>query len=196
MLSKLQANVFAFDYRGYGFSQGTPSEPGLIEDSEAALNYLAELGSQKVIDPNKVFLFGRSLGGAVVVQLASRGIKLPLQPAGIIIENSFTSIADMLDSLFPFLAFSILKKNFLRLKWETEKTISQIKVPILFLSGEKDELVPAGHMTRLKNASKTNVCEFHTFPEGTHNDTWLVSGDRYWDVQKSFINDNVATNKK
>jgi alpha/beta superfamily hydrolase len=70
MFQKVKANIMLLDYRGYGQSEGSPSQAGLVMDAEAALDYL--LLRRDVVDPDQVFLFGRSLGGAVAMELASR----------------------------------------------------------------------------------------------------------------------------
>merc|ERR1712113_864693 len=108
MHQKLKVNILAFDYRGYGYSTGKPSQDGLIEDTEAVLRYLSTRANRGDVDASKVILFGRSLGGAVVAHVAGKENayqSLGVKPAGVIICNSFTSIADLLDHLFPMLSF-------------------------------------------------------------------------------------------
>lgn len=91
LVKRLNSNVLIIDYRGYGNSEGTPSENGLKLDAEATLEYAL---SRDDINPNRIFLFGRSLGGAVAAELAmNKGNHLK----GVILENTFTSIADMVD---------------------------------------------------------------------------------------------------
>jgi hypothetical protein len=188
MQQHLEVNLFVFDYRGYGFSEGSPSEEGLIEDTLAVLRYIDELAAQKSIARNKIFLFGRSLGGAVVTHVAVKGDQLPFRPAGVIIENSFTSIADLLDTIFPIFAFKFVKSHLLRLKWDSINAISSIQTPILLLAGERDEIVPHDHMKRLHQAiRKARFSLMVVFPDGTHNDTWLTKDPRYWSSQRDFI---------
>jgi hypothetical protein len=76
--------------------------------------------------------------------------ELPIVPAGIIVANTFTSVSDMLDSVFPIFAYEFLKKRFLRLKWRNIDHIPKITVPMIMLSSVHDEIVPASHMLRLK----------------------------------------------
>ena len=115
-----RCNIFIIDYRGYGNSGGEPSEAGLIADGQAALDYLRTRRSpsggsegQSAVDPARLHLFGRSLGGAVALHLAaldaeqherqsaaaaqSGSASAPLSPplAGVIVENTFASLADM-----------------------------------------------------------------------------------------------------
>lgn len=189
MSQRLSMDVVAFDYRGYGYSSGKPTEPGLITDTDTVYQYVME-----VLKADNVFVYGRSLGGAVALHfaslLSSRGDQ---RLKGVIVENTFTSISDMVGSVFPPLNFEILKKYFLRLKWDTASVMHAIKMPIMLVSGLKDEIVPASHMAALKK-----ICERHEvnaemviFPEGKHNDTWVVGGDAYWSNLFSFIKKHV-----
>ena len=88
----MECNLFVLSYRGYGGSDGTPSEDGLILDAESVLDYLHD---RVDVDSSKIILFGRSLGGAVAIALASRH---PQKVAGTIVENTFTSMSDMVDN--------------------------------------------------------------------------------------------------
>jgi len=91
-------NVLMVEYRGYGTSNGEPSEDGLKLDAQAALDYLHE--ERKDVDSRQIFVFGRSLGGAVAIWLAHRN---PRGLRGVMVENSFTSIYAMATPIFPFL---------------------------------------------------------------------------------------------
>jgi hypothetical protein len=108
---------------------------------------------------------------------------------GVMAENTFTSISDMVDAVFPILNIVLIKKYFLRLQWQTDKILAKIKCPILLVSGLKDEIVPASHMATLKY-----ICDCHkldaqlvTFANGKHNDTWVVGGPTYWQNLLGFI---------
>ena len=186
MSHKLNVDIVAFDYRGYGDSTGVPSEQGLIIDTETVFNYTVN-----ELKAENIYIYGRSLGGAVAIQFAailgSRESPPPVR--GVLVENTFTSIADMIGSVFPFLNFSVVKNFCLRLKWESCKWIEFIPYPMLLISGLKDELVPPSHMSHLKNlCDKFSVkSELFTVENGTHNDTWVVGGDKYWEAQKTFI---------
>mmetsp|Transcript_69471 Transcript_69471/g.137362 ORF Transcript_69471/g.137362 Transcript_69471/m.137362 type:complete len:353 (+) Transcript_69471:125-1183(+) len=209
IVEKLHANIFALDYRGYGHSDGTPSEDGLIEDAICAWRWLCDAGSAGRLDVQRVFVFGRSLGGAVAVALAHElqerskaklskttevdEAETPLRPCGIILENTFVSISAVVDALFPLLAFKSLKARFLRLRWETVNRIATVQVPFLFLTGEKDEMIPPWHSKHLHQQAKLAPMRRRVvFPEGSHNDTWERGGDLYWTSQEDFIRDCVA----
>eukprot|EP00928_Gymnodinium_smaydae_P075637 TRINITY_DN58647_c0_g1_i1.p1 TRINITY_DN58647_c0_g1~~TRINITY_DN58647_c0_g1_i1.p1 ORF type:complete len:341 (+),score=58.89 TRINITY_DN58647_c0_g1_i1:127-1149(+) len=188
--NKLQVNILAFDYRGYGHSEGTPSEEGLIEDALTNWRWLSKAVEAGRLNGNKLYVFGRSLGGAVTVALAKtlQDDKAALQPAGLILENTFVSINALVDSLFPILAFKSLKEKFLRLRWVTEERIPSVTCPMLFITGEKDEIVPASHSAHLRSKCESSVLvKSIVFENGMHNDTWEKGGERYWAAQLKFI---------
>lgn len=97
LINSLSVNILIVAYRGYGHSEGTPSEQGLKLDADATLEYLLD---RKDVNSDRIFVFGRSLGGAVAAQLA---LSKPNHVKGIILENTFTSLSDMVDALLPFL---------------------------------------------------------------------------------------------
>lgn len=114
-------------YRGYGKSEGTPSEYGIRMDAIAALEYA--LDRSDILDVNRLYLFGRSIGAACAIALAATSTA-HTAVRGLILENTFTSIDDMIDVLMPALKFA---KPFNRNKWNSYKTIQDIHFPILFI---------------------------------------------------------------
>uniref|UniRef100_A0A5B7AZ57 Peptidase S9 prolyl oligopeptidase catalytic domain-containing protein n=1 Tax=Davidia involucrata TaxID=16924 RepID=A0A5B7AZ57_DAVIN len=200
MLQRLQCNVFMLSYRGYGASDGYPSQHGITRDAQAALDYLIQ---RTDIDTSRIVIFGRSLGGAVGAVLAKNN---PENVAALILENTFTSILDMAGVLLPFLKWFIggsdskgprVLNGLVRSPWSTIDITDQIKQPILFLSGLQDEMVPPSHMQMLyaKAAAHNRRCIFVEFPTGMHMDTWLAGGDRYWRTIQLFLEQNVPENK-
>lgn len=192
MLQQLQCNVFMLSYRGYGASEGSPSQKGITKDAQAALDHLSQRSD---IDTSRIVVFGRSLGGAVGAVLTRNN---PEKVAGLILENTFTSILDMAGVLLPFLKWFIggsgtkgpkLLNCVVRSPWSTIDVVGEIKQPILFLSGLQDEMVPASHMQMLyaKAAARNNRCLFVEFPTGMHMDTWLAGGDQYWRTIQQFL---------
>ncbi|CEO98569.1 AB hydrolase-1 domain-containing protein [Plasmodiophora brassicae] len=177
---RLHVNVLLVDYRGYGNSEGTPNEKGLQLDAEAVLLWLASQNDQ--IDPDRIFLFGRSLGGAVALRLTTQN---PSLIRGTIVENTFTTIDEMAivlglqlgvpfaDRLRIFLAF------FLSNHWNNEYCVTQVRTPLLFLSGLQDELVPPDHMKRLFNLATSETRVFRGY-SGGHNDTYVAGGAQYY----------------
>lgn len=195
MLQRLNCNVFMLSYRGYGASDGYPSQHGIIKDAQAALDHLSQ---RTDIDTSRIVVFGRSLGGAVGAVLTKNN---PDKVAALILENTFTSILDMAGVLLPFLKWFIGKSskgpkilNFVvRSPWSTIDVIGQVKQPILFLSGLQDEMVPPVHMKMLyaKAAAHNRQCLFVEFPTGMHMDTWLTGGDHYWRTIQQFLQQHV-----
>lgn len=184
MMQFLNANVLMVEYRGYGDSDSVaPSEAGLKLDAEAALRFIL---NHPGIDAASIFLFGRSLGGAVAFHLARYAEERQLPVAGVIIENTFTNIADMVDQLMPLIA--PLKALVLRIRWDSLSIVPSLNVPVLYLAGARDELVPHSHMIALhKSTTKSRLNKFHTIQDGTHNDTWMHGGQEYWEAFRSFM---------
>ena len=177
---KCNSNVLIVGYRGYSYSEGKPSEKGLRIDSLAVIDHVF---SRTDIDVNKIFIQGSSLGGAVALYAIAHK---RYDVAGVILENTFTSMSDMVDQVFPQL--SRFKSLLLFNHWESIKNIAKIKAPLLFISGSKDELVPPDQMRRLYNAAVESIKkEKLEIEEGDHNSTWLEGGNRYFSAIKNFM---------
>lgn len=172
-LVRLPVNVFIFDFRGYGRSNGSPDEKGIYLDAEAAYDFLV---SRKDVEQDKIILFGRSLGGAVAVDLATKR-----KCAGLILESTFTSAKDMAKSAFGFIPIHLIIKT----KFNSVDKISQIQVPILFLHGTSDRTVPPELGRRLFEAAN-NPKEFYQIHGADHNDTYIVGGKSYFDKLLQF----------
>ena len=105
---------------------------------------------------------------------------------GMILENTFTSISDMADDIFPDLKF--FKKLILRMFWPSDKRIANVRTPILFIVGTNDEIVPFHHTKKLHDcANNVPFKQYHPVEGGTHNDTWLKGGKDYIYALKDFI---------
>ena len=125
-------NVFVFDYRGYGRSQGRPSEEGTYRDAQAAYQWLREKG----IAGSNTIAFGESLGGGVAAELAVRETV-----GGLVLQSTFTSIPDMGAELFPWLPVRWLAK----IHYDTRSKLPRLHVPILVMHSPVDELVRFHH---------------------------------------------------
>ena len=167
-------SVFIVDYRGYGRSSGDITEAGLYLDGEAAFDYL---NGRPDIDKNRIAIFGMSLGSAIGIDLA---LKRPCK--AIIIENGFTNTSEMAKTIFPFSLF----RSFLTFKFDSLSKIKNIKNPKLFIHGMADEIVPFEMGQKLFSAA-TGPKEFYSIPGATHNDTFLVGGDEYFEVITEFL---------
>lgn len=181
----LKVNIVMVSYRGYGDSTGKPSEAGLIIDAETVLDYVL---SCKDFDSQTIFAMGRSLGGAVTLALAEKRSE---DLRGIILENTFTCISDMVDKLFPFLA--PFKSVLLRLDWNSIGRVSKLKLPILFVSGSDDEIVPPLQMINLRDSAKFAPIKMALeIQGGKHNDTWLIGGTRYIEQVRHYFDTVLA----
>uniref|UniRef100_A0A3Q2FZA9 Protein ABHD13 n=1 Tax=Cyprinodon variegatus TaxID=28743 RepID=A0A3Q2FZA9_CYPVA len=181
MLVNLKANVVLMDYRGYGKSEGEPCEDGLYLDAEATLDYIM---TRPDLDKTKVVLFGRSLGGAVAVRLASVN---PHRVAAIIVENTFLSIPHMASTLFSFLPMRLLPLWCYKNQFLSYRQVALCRMPSLFVSGLSDQLIPPVMMKQLYELSPARTKRLAIFPEGTHNDTWQCQG--YFAALEQFIKD-------
>jgi fermentation-respiration switch protein FrsA (DUF1100 family) len=148
--------VLFVEYRGYGGNPGSPSEEGLYADGRAALDFLERAG----VAPDRIVLYGESLGGAVAVRLAS---ERPV--AAVILESPFTSIEAVGRHHYPFLPV----RQVLRDRFDNAARIGAVRAPILFLHGERDQVVPIA-FGRALFAAAPEPKEAWTTPEGGHND--------------------------
>lgn len=184
----LRCNIFIVDYRGYGNSDGSPSESGLTRDAEAALDWVY---AHQKLDSNRVIVFGRSLGGAVAVALSELHQD---RMKGLILENTFTGIPQMAlvlaqkfgfknaRVLWPILWFYVSNP------WRSIERIKRLRLPILFVSGLKDELIPPAHMRELySNAHASTHRVWHEVPEGQHNNTFEKGGSTYVELLLKFV---------
>ena len=130
MLRSLHINLFIFDYRGYGRSEGEPDEAGIYLDSQAAYDWLVNI---KKTLPQKIVLFGRSLGGICAVEIAAKN-----PAAGLILESVFPSARRMAQKIFPFLPLGWAIKS----RLDAIAQVPGLKLPKLFLHGTQDEVVP------------------------------------------------------
>lgn len=196
MYLNLQANIWLVEYRGYGDSDdAVVNEKGLKLDAEAVLKYAHDPNNNlSNVNVKKLFVFGRSLGGAVAFHFAkfAQANKYPL--AGVLVENTFVSISTMVDHLMPYIA--PLKALILRIGWNSGEIAPTINIPTLFLAGARDELVPHSHMlelfTRMKHSKSDNLVRMHVVKKGTHNETWMQGGKEYWVAIKRFLHDVLS----
>ena len=176
--NKLGVNQFIFDYRGYGLSQGSPSEEGLYRDIEAAYKFIK---SQEFINQNKqknqkIIVYGASLGGAVAVNLASKQLV-----DGLILESTFASAVDMAQIFYPFIPSFLINSKF-----DTIKKISGINIPKLIMHSETDEIIPVSQSIKLFEAASAPK-QFLKI-KGGHNDAFFVSGTEIEPAIQTFIN--------
>ncbi len=176
LLLNLDINVFIFDYRGYGKSEGEPDEEGLYRDARAAYDYLL---SRKDVNPQEIVFFGRSIGTAVIVDLA-----LHRQCKGMILESAFTSGKEMAKEMLPFFlpAYFIIHSKFASIE-----KIERLHVPILFTHGTNDHTVPLKLGRKLFDGAN-GPKYFYEIQGADHNDTYIVGGKPYFNRINEFLN--------
>jgi len=166
-------STLIFDYRGYGESEGTPDEEGTYLDARAAWRHLTENSG---FAPHKIVLFGRSLGAAVAADIAAE-----VNPAGLIVESSFTSAPDLAAELFPLLPARWL----CRYRYDTLRSLAKISCPLLVVHSPDDEIIPFAHGKKLYAAAHAPK-QFLEI-RGDHNSGFLISETLYRDVLGVFL---------
>lgn len=174
MLVQVPARIFIIDYRGYGKSDGSPSESGLYKDAQAAWDYLV---TTRIITPDRIIIFGESLGGAIAIELATH-----VASAGLIVQSSFTSIADMAATVIPgFPSF------LLRTKMNSIERIPRVRCAKLFIHSPADEVVPYRLGRRLFEAA-SEPKQFYEVAGAGHNETYIAGGQAYINAIREFTN--------
>jgi uncharacterized protein len=173
ILHEMGVNSFIFDYRGYGLSEGAPSEEGTYADAYAAYQWLI---CQKQCEPNTIVLFGRSLGGSIAAQLASK-----TAVRGLWLESAFTSYADMAAHHYPY--FPV--RRLCRYKYDTLAYLGNVRCPIIVVHSPDDEIVPfemGQHLYEMAGEPKQFVQI-----SGSHNEGFIESGSRYIDPIRNWL---------
>lgn len=173
-LYRLGLSVLIFDYRGYGRSSGTPSEEGLYRDALAAYAYLTET---RRIAPERLVLFGRSLGAAVAGEVASRR-----SVAGLILESPFPSVGAVARAHY----FGLPVDWLLSAEFDLTERLRRISVPVLIVHGDRDEVVPI-HLGQQVFAAAREPKSFYLVSGADHNDLYLVGGRPYFQRIKRFV---------
>lgn len=173
-LYRLGLSVFLFDYRGYGKSQGRPSEDGLYQDALGAYDYLTRV---RRIRPERVVIFGRSLGGAVAGELATQ------RPAvGLLLESCFPSIEAVARRHYMGLPLHWLLGAAFRL----EDRLPHLSLPKLFIHGDRDDIIPI-ELGRQAFAAAKDPKEFYVVVGADHNNVTSVGGRAYFTKWSEFI---------
>ena len=160
----LGVHQFIFDYRGYGNSEGRPSERGTYVDARCALDYLEQRSD---VDPDLIVYFGHSLGAAVAIELA---VSRP--PAGMALIAPFSSIREMAKLALPLPMVGWVVRN----HYNSVGLIPKVHAPLVILHGELDEIVPHSQGLRLFEAANQPK-RFVTLPQASHNNAHHVAAD-------------------
>ena len=169
----LNVHALIIDYRGYGLSSGSPSEQGTYRDARAAWAHLTD---QRQIPPQQIIIFGRSLGGGVAAQLASE-----VEPGGLILESTFTSIPDLGADLYWWLPVRLLA----RFRYDNRARLARVSCPVLIVHSPDDEIMPFSHAEGLLAAAAPPK-QLLTI-RGSHNRGFLQSGALYTEGLSQFI---------
>jgi len=161
----LGLNCFIFDYRGYGNSQGKTSEEGTYLDVGAAYKWLTE---EKGISPEKIIVFGRSLGGSIAAELARK-----VEVRALVVESAFTSYVDIGKKFYPYMPV----RWFARFDYKTIDYIKGVRCPVMIIHSRNDEIIPFEFGLELYEAANEPKEFIEIF--GSHNDGFLVAGEIY-----------------
>jgi len=173
VMNRMGLNAFIFDYRGYGRSEGKPTEKGTYADAEGAWRWLTE---EKKIPAEQIILAGHSLGGPIAAWVAREH-----RPGGLVLEGSFTSMLDLARGMYPWLPVRWL----LRFRYDTAEYVSGVTCPLLVVHSREDETVPFELGRRLYEGAP----EPKWFLEltGTHDDGFETSGKVYTEGWERFL---------
>ena len=170
---QLGLGVFIFDYRGYGQSEGTPSEAGLYRDAFAAWRYLTGVRGFEAAD---IVIFGRSLGGAVAARLASE-----VTAGGVILESTFSSARDFTNVVFPLLSRLVI----LRYDLDAARAVGHVTSPVMVLHSRDDEIMPF-ELGRTLYAAASDPKRFVEL-RGDHNMGFIASRPDYERALEDFL---------
>ncbi len=165
--------VLIIDYRGYGRSEGKPSEAGIYQDAEAAWRYLTET---RQLPPGRILLLGRSFGGAVAGYLASRHPAL-----GVVLESTFTSAPELASRLYPWIPARWLT----RVDYDTRARLADMRMPVMVIHSRQDDLIPFAQGQALFTEARPpkRFLELN----GSHNNGVADSRQRYRQGLDGFI---------
>ncbi|MEM9556219.1 MAG: alpha/beta hydrolase [Acidobacteriota bacterium] len=174
LLALLRVNLFAFDYRGYGRSEGVPTEKGVLADARAALDWVR---TERRVVPESTLLLGHSLGGAVAIDTA-----LHREVAGLIVQSSFTQLRDMARVRYPDLPLHWITRNG---GFSSIDKVARLEVPKLFVHGAEDETIPFDHGVQLWHAASAPKA-FLTLRRARHNDLHVRGSLLYHSALRRF----------
>lgn len=175
-LRRLPADVLLVDYRGYGRSEGVPSEAGLVADARAGYDWLAER-----FHPSGIVVLGESLGGGPACELA-----LAREVGGVVLQSTFTSIRDMVPHVLP-----IVPRRLVRTRFDNLAKVPRITAPKLFVHSRDDRVVPFEMGERLAAAAAAPK-RTEWFERAGHNGFWASEPVRYRACLRGFLEEVAA----
>ena len=178
-LHRLGYGVFLFDYRGYGGSEGSPSEDGLYRDGDAAIDWLAGRGV------NELVYVGESLGGGVALAMAVRR-----PPAALIVQSGFSSLVDVASSHYPYLPVNLLLKD----RYDNTDKIGGLRCPLLVIHGERDNIVPT-RFGKALHEKAPQPKELLLIRGVGHNDLLVHGSGEYYLAVERFLERHLQAGK-
>ena len=160
-LMQAGVSVLMVEYRGYGRSEGEPSEAGIYADADAVWRWLTE---ERKVAPEKIILYGKSLGGGPATHLA-----VSFRPKALVLQSTFTSIPDMAKRVLPLVPRFLIQTQF-----DNESKLPNVEVPTLIIHSRADDLIPFEQSERNVRAAK-NLVSHLVFDGYGHNN--LVSNE-------------------
>jgi len=177
VIAKQGAAVFLYDYRGYGKSDGSPTEEGVYVDGKSVINYLR---ADLEISVSQMIFYGQSLGGAVAARQASE-----FESSGLVIHSAFLSGKEVANDIYPFIPRFLIAVGF-----PVNKDLRQAKAErIMIMHSENDRIIPYRHGKELYQIAKEDASRNVTFVElqGGHNTGFSMSRDLYAESWKEFL---------
>jgi fermentation-respiration switch protein FrsA (DUF1100 family) len=185
ILTSAGADVFLCDYRGYGDNRGEPGEEAIAADARAVWRYATV---ERQVAPQRISLYGESLGGAVATRLAAELCTAKTRPAGLVLRSTFSNLADVARHHYPFLPIKMLLAE----RYASVERIPRVNCPILMLHGIRDTIIPYRLGRRLfdaaPEASNDGIPkQFVDLPHADHNDVVEIDGEVLSEAVRNFI---------
>jgi hypothetical protein len=185
IFTSLGVDVFIFDYRGYGDNLGSPSEERLAADARTVWRYATE---ERKVAPDRIILYGESIGGGVAVRLAAELCEADTSPGGLLVRSTFSSLVDAAAHHYPWLPVRLALVD----RYPSIEHVPQVTCPILQIHGRRDVIIPIKFGQRLFEAapqvSSSGIeKKFVELPEAGHNDVNLVAEAEFREAIRDFL---------
>jgi fermentation-respiration switch protein FrsA (DUF1100 family) len=177
LFHRLGYSLLLFEYRGYGRSEGKPSEEGTYADARAAWRHLV---TERGFPPERIVLVGESLGGAVVARLAADE-----RPGALVLASSFVSVPELAAELYPWLP----ARRLTRYRYDTLEALERVSCPVLIAHSRQDDIVPFRHGERLFAAVKGPKAFLEL--AGGHNDGFLFTREAWREELGRFLEQHL-----
>ena len=174
LIDRLDVEIVSVDYRGYGESEGSPTEEGLYQDGRAVYDAVRDRG----VPPNRIVLFGRSLGAAVAVDVA---LDRDRPVAALVLETPFLSVPALAKVHYPFIPAFLIQS-----RYDSARKLPAVTVPKLIVQAERDEIMPPEQATTLYELAAPPK-QLHVLAGSRHNDTFIENRDDYFSAWRTLL---------